>query len=133
MPGILAAQCRFPPHSVPQTQVRDAVARLFQGRLEQLPRLLSMFDHARIVVVPGAQVRCRGPYRLMRHPNYLVAVLEFALIPLLMRAPLCLVFFFVNLLLLRRRIRLEEQTLRQFTDYSERFPASTGKEKVPAP
>ncbi len=48
MPGILAAQCRFPPHTVPQPQVRDVVARLFQGRLEQLPQLLSMFDHARI-------------------------------------------------------------------------------------
>jgi alkylresorcinol/alkylpyrone synthase len=48
MPSILAAQCRFPPFTVPQQQVRDAVARLFAGRLAELPRLLGMFDHARI-------------------------------------------------------------------------------------
>lgn len=48
MPSILAAQCRFPPFTVPQQQVRDAVARLFAGRLAELPRLLGMFDRARI-------------------------------------------------------------------------------------
>ncbi len=86
---------------------------------------LGEYWNARIVVVPGAQVRRRGPYRWLRHPNYLVVVLEFALIPLLMRAPWCLGFFFVNLLILRQRIRLEEETLRRFTDYSERFPPSS--------
>lgn len=48
MPSILAAHCSFPPHPVPQQQVRDAVARLFAGRIAELPRLLSIFDHARI-------------------------------------------------------------------------------------
>jgi isoprenylcysteine carboxyl methyltransferase (ICMT) family protein YpbQ len=33
-----------------------------------------------------------------------------------------LVFFPANLLVVRQRIRLEEQALRQFTDYNERFP-----------
>jgi isoprenylcysteine carboxyl methyltransferase (ICMT) family protein YpbQ len=32
------------------------------------------------------------------------------------------VFFPANLLILRQRIRLEEQALRQFTDYDEWFP-----------
>ncbi len=60
----------------------------------------------------------------MRHPNYLVVTLEFVLIPLLMRAPICLlVYALINLGVLRQRIRLEEQTLRQWTDYSERFPS----------
>lgn len=86
---------------------------------------LGEYWNARIVLVPGGEVRRRGPYRWMRHPNYLVVVLEFALIPLLMRAPLCLGFFFINLLVLRQRIRLEESALRMFTDYSERFPAGS--------
>ncbi len=69
--------------------------------------------NTRILVVPGEPPVCRGPYRLMRHPNYVVVVLEFALIPLLMRAPLTLIVFSVaNLILLRRRIRLEEKALR---------------------
>lgn len=86
---------------------------------------LGEYWNVRIVLVPGGAVRRRGPYRWMRHPNYLVVVLEFALIPLLMRAPFCLGFFFINLLVLRQRIRLEESALRQFTDYSERFPAGS--------
>ncbi len=72
--------------------------------------------NTRILVVPGEVPVSRGPYRLMRHPNYVVVVLEFAIIPLLMRAPLTLVVFSVaNLLLLRRRIGLEEKALREST------------------
>lgn len=48
MPNIIAAHCCFPPNRFPQPQVRDAVARLFAGRIAELPRLLSIFDHARI-------------------------------------------------------------------------------------
>lgn len=77
----------------------------------------------RIVVVPGSRVVRAGPYRFLRHPNYLVIVLEFLLLPLLLRAPLTLAAFsLANLLVLRQRIRLEETVLREMTDYSERFP-----------
>jgi isoprenylcysteine carboxyl methyltransferase (ICMT) family protein YpbQ len=39
-----------------------------------------------------------------------------------MRAPLTLVVFsLANLVVLRQRIRLEEEALREFTDYGERF------------
>lgn len=107
----------------PRTWVTLGPLILLQGVRYWCMASLGEYWNARIVVVPGGQVRQRGPYRLMRHPNYLVVVLEFALIPLLMRAPFCLIFFFVNLRVLRQRIRLEEQTLRQWTDYSERFPS----------
>lgn len=81
--------------------------------------------NTRIVVVPGEPVRRAGPYRFLRHPNYLVLVLEFFLIPLLMRAPVTLVVFsLANLLVLRQRIRLEEAALRELTDYGEKFPGS---------
>lgn len=79
----------------------------------------------RIVVVPGEPVKRAGPYRFLRHPNYLVLVLEFFLIPLLLRAPATLVVFsLANLLVLRQRIRLEEEALRKFTDYGEKFPGT---------
>ena len=76
----------------------------------------------RIVSVPGSKVVRAGPYRFLRHPNYLVIVLEFLLLPLLLRAPYTLVAFsLANLLVLRQRIRLEENVLRETTDYGERF------------
>ncbi len=79
--------------------------------------------NVRIVLVPGEPVKKTGPYRLMRHPNYLVIALEFLLLPLLMRAPVTLVVFSVaNAIVLRHRIRLEERVLRELTDYGEKFP-----------
>lgn len=78
----------------------------------------------RIEQVPGGETKKTGPYRLRPHPNYLVVTLEFIVLPLLMQAPYTLALFFpLNLLVLRQRIRLEEKALREFTDYSEKFPA----------
>lgn len=84
---------------------------------------LGRFWNVRIVVVPGLAVKRSGPYRYVRHPNYLVLVLEFLFIPLLLRAPATLVVFtLANLAFLRQRIRLEEKALRELTDYSQVFP-----------
>ena len=83
---------------------------------------LKEYWNTRIILVPGAEVCRRGPYRFMRHPNYLVVIFEFALLPLLARAPVTLVVFSIaNLLVLRRRIFFEEQALRAHTDYSRHF------------
>jgi methyltransferase len=87
--------------------------------------IASLGDHwnVRIVLVPREPARRKGPYRFLRHPSYLAIVLEFLLIPILMRAPVTLVVFsLANLPVLRRRIRLEEEALRKFTDYEEKFP-----------
>jgi methyltransferase len=82
---------------------------------------LGEYWNTRVIVVPGAQVVRRGPYRFLRHPNYLVIVLEFLLLPLLMRAPATLVLFsLANLAVLRQRIRIEEEALRSGTDYARR-------------
>jgi len=71
----------------------------------------------RVVVVPGTHLVRTGPYRLLRHPIYLVIVMEFLLLPLLMRAPVTLVLFsLANLAALRERIRIEEKALREATD-----------------
>jgi len=79
----------------------------------------------RIVVVPGERVKRSGPYRFLRHPNYLVMVMEFILTPLLLRAPVTLVVFSLcNMWVLRLRVRLEEKALRELTDYEEKFPGT---------
>lgn len=73
---------------------------------------LGPFWNARIVVLPGHPLIRAGPYRWLRHPNYLVVALEFLALPLLLRTPWTLSFFFpANLLLLGSRIRLEEKAL----------------------
>ena len=83
---------------------------------------LGRFWNTRIIVLPGAKAIRRGPYRFIRHPNYLVVTLEFIVIPLLMRTPVTLVIFsLVNLMVLRRRIRLEEKALQDQTDYGQVF------------
>jgi methyltransferase len=84
----------------------------------------SLKEHwnTRIILVPGAAISRRGPYKFMRHPNYLVVTLEFVLLPLLARAPVTLLVFSVaNFFMLRRRIFYEEQALREHTDYSRHF------------
>jgi methyltransferase len=83
---------------------------------------LGEYWNTRVIVVPGARVVRRGPYRILRHPNYLVIVLEFLLFPLLLRAPVTLLLFTIaNLAVLRQRIRIEEEALREATDYADRF------------
>jgi len=66
----------------------------------------------RVIVLPGAAPVVRGPYRFLRHPNYLVVVLEIAVVPLVLGLPLfALVFSFANAALLAYRIQVENQAL----------------------
>jgi alkylresorcinol/alkylpyrone synthase len=48
MPRIVAAAHAFPPHSVSQQTVREAVRRIFTGTLKDLESMLSVFDNSRI-------------------------------------------------------------------------------------
>jgi methyltransferase len=66
----------------------------------------------RVLVLPGAPAVARGPYRFLRHPNYVVVSLEIPLLPLAFGAwLLAAVFGLVNLALLGWRIRLEDAAL----------------------
>ena len=73
---------------------------------------LGRFWTTRIIVVPNAPLVRKGPYRVLRHPNYLVVLLEFALLPLALGSwPLALVFSIANAILLAWRINVEESAL----------------------
>ncbi len=66
----------------------------------------------RIIVLPGAPLVARGPYGLMRHPNYALVCAEIAVLPLALGAwPLALGFSFANAALLMHRIRVEDAAL----------------------
>ena len=66
----------------------------------------------RIVVVPGASRITRGPYRWVRHPNYLAVAFEVPALPLVHTAWItALVFGLANLAVLAVRIRAEDEAL----------------------
>jgi len=72
----------------------------------------------RVMTIPGLPPVTGGIYRYLRHPNYVGVVLELAAFPLIYSAYwTALLFSLLNLLLLRARIRLEEQALANDNDY----------------
>lgn len=54
---------------------------------------LGPYWNTRIWVVPGHQLVKKGPYRYLKHPNYLVVASELLLLPLLFGAYLTAVIF----------------------------------------
>ena len=68
--------------------------------------------NTRVIVVPGLPLVSRGPYRLLRHPNYVAVVLEGAALPLVHSAWATAAGFTVlNAALLTRRIQVENRAL----------------------
>jgi methyltransferase len=66
----------------------------------------------RIIILPGAPLIHAGPYRFLKHPNYIVVVLEIALLSLAFGLILYAAIFSVaNAALLYWRIRVESRAL----------------------
>jgi methyltransferase len=66
----------------------------------------------RILVLPGEMPVARGPYRWLKHPNYLIVALEIAVVPLALGLPLfALVVSLANAALLAYRVRVENKAL----------------------
>jgi methyltransferase len=70
---------------------------------------LGRFWNTRIIILPGAGLVRAGPYRLLKHPNYVVVLLEIFVYPALFGCwTTALIFGFSNILVLKKRIRQEE-------------------------
>ena len=66
----------------------------------------------RIIVKPGVPLVRRGPYRFMNHPNYLIVVLEIAVLPLVFGLwQLALLFSLLNAAVLAIRNGEENRAL----------------------
>ncbi len=73
---------------------------------------LGRFWTTRIISLPDVPVVRKGPFRLVRHPNYLVVVGEIAVVPLIAGMwEIAVIFSILNALLLVWRIRIEDQVL----------------------
>lgn len=73
---------------------------------------LGRFWTTRVLTLPGAPLVRRGPYRFLKHPNYLIVIAEIAALPLAFGAwQVAGVFSGLNLMLLWHRIRVEEAAL----------------------
>jgi methyltransferase len=76
--------------------------------------------NTRVIVLPDVAPVVSGPYRLMRHPNYLAIVIEMICVPMIYDCWLtALVFSAGNALLLLVRIKAEESALG--APYQEKF------------
>jgi methyltransferase len=80
----------------------------------------------RVMVVPGEELVTGGPFRYLRHPNYLAVIMEIAAIPMVHCAWLtAVVFSAADLLLLRVRTQVEESALRTATGCDPAVEGST--------
>lgn len=99
---------------------RDPVVRVFPLVLFALVQALRVWVLAtmgrywttRIITIPDAPLVSRGPYRIIRHPNYLVVVGEMALLPLVFgQLRNAIVFSVLNGAALAWRIHIEDAAL----------------------
>lgn len=85
---------------------------------------LGTFWNTKILILPGAKPVEKGPYKFLRHPNYVIVMLEILMIPLIFKAYFTAVMFtFLNMIVLTIRISTEEKALREATNYEEVFQA----------
>lgn len=86
----------------------------------RLSCIVSLGRHwnTRILVIPGAAVIRRGPYRYLRHPNYLAVAVELATLPLIFSAwvTAAIASLANACLLLAVRIPAEEKALAELTE-----------------
>ncbi len=101
----------IPPETPADPVLLAAFAALQAARVWTIASLGSRWT-TRILVLPGAPLVRRGPYRWLRHPNYAIVAAEIAVAPSMFGAyGIALAFSLANALLLRHRIRIEEAAL----------------------
>jgi methyltransferase len=78
--------------------------------------------NTRVIVVPGEPAVASGPYRWVRHPNYVAVAIEMAALPLVHGAWIsALLWSAASALLLALRIPREEAALARASDYTARL------------
>lgn len=85
-------------------------------------RALGPLWTVKVLTLPGTHAVATGPFRFIRHPNYLGVWLETVALPLLVAAPWTAALFgAAQAVFLAVRIRAEEAALLSTTDYAEQL------------
>ena len=110
--GWLISLAIFVPAETPPNWLLIGLFALLQlGRIWVLASL-GHYWTTRIITLPNAPLVRTGPFRYVRHPNYLLVAAEIAVLPLAFGAfAVAATFSALNLMLLARRIRIEERVL----------------------
>ena len=110
--GWLVALAASVPAATPPSWPLLGLFLLLQGGRIWVVATLGPYWTTRIISLPEAPLVARGPYRFVRHPNYLIVTGEIAILPLAFGAwPIALAFSVLNALLLAWRIRVENGAL----------------------
>jgi methyltransferase len=108
---LLSLALLVPASAVVSWPLLGLFATLQCGRLWVIASL-GRYWTTRLIVPPDCPPVTSGPYRLLRHPNYLIVIAELAVLPLAFGAvAIAAIFSAANLALLARRIAVEEQAL----------------------
>jgi methyltransferase len=108
----LIAMAALIPASTPPNWWLLAVFGLLQIARVWVIRSLGPYWTTRVITVPGDPIVKRGPYRFVRHPNYVVVCAEIAVLPLAFGAiGIAVVFSLLNAALLGWRITIEDRSL----------------------
>jgi len=123
--GWLASLAVFvPAATLPAWPLLGIFALLQLGRTWVIVSLGGYWT-TRVITLPDAPLVRTGPYRYFRHPNYLLVVAEIAVLPLAFGAvAIATTFSTLNLILIARRIRIEERLLASRRGVSTAMPRS---------
>ena len=73
---------------------------------------LGRFWNTKIIVLPGVSLIKKGPYKYVKHPNYIIVGIELFIIPLLLGAYFTMIIFpILHIILLRIRVPSENKAL----------------------
>jgi methyltransferase len=108
----LVAIVVFLPRPTPINLVALTAFIVLQGLRVWVLATLGPYWTTRIITLPGAPLVRRGPYKLLRHPNYTVVIGEIAVLPLVFgELRVAIVFSILNAIILFWRIRQENAAL----------------------
>ena len=109
-----AVEATFFPRTLPPAVVWIALAAEIVAQALRYWAVATLGDrwNTRIIVSPDRAPVTEGPYRFMRHPNYLAVVIEIAAVPMIGGAIFTAIAFSIgNALILAVRIPAEERAM----------------------
>ena len=108
----LAALAFAVPREAPVHVSLLALYVALQGMRYWIMGTLGEYWTTRVITVPGAPLAAGGPYRMARHPNYMVVAAELALLPMVFGAwQIAVLFTAANSGVMVIRIRAENAAL----------------------